>query len=72
MVQSIDAFPVSWFKRHIPTECREAIKQKLDHQGRDEPRFGQPVTNPARPMEQIDTLSSFRTKQLLGRFRPAP
>ena len=26
-------FPLSSFKRHIPTECREAIKQKLDHQG---------------------------------------
>jgi hypothetical protein len=40
MVQSIDAFPLSWFKRYIPTEYREAIKQKLDHQCSDEPRFG--------------------------------
>jgi hypothetical protein len=34
------AFPLSSFKRHIPTERREAIKQKLDHQGGDEPGFG--------------------------------
>jgi hypothetical protein len=34
------AFPLSWFKCHIATKCREAIKQKLDHQGSDERRFG--------------------------------
>jgi hypothetical protein len=27
------AFPLSWFKHRIPTKFREAIKQKLDHQG---------------------------------------
>jgi hypothetical protein len=27
------AFPLSWFKRHIPPKFRKAIKQKLDHQG---------------------------------------
>ena len=34
------AFPLSWFKRHIPTKSRETIKQKLDHQRSDKPRFG--------------------------------
>jgi hypothetical protein len=32
-------FPLSWFKRRIPTESCDAIKQKLHHQGGDEPRF---------------------------------
>jgi hypothetical protein len=26
------AFPLSWFTRRIPTEFREQIKQKIDHQ----------------------------------------
>jgi hypothetical protein len=34
------AFPLSWFKHRIPTKFREAIKQKRDHQGSDELRFG--------------------------------
>ena len=34
------AFPLSCFKNRIPTEFREAIKQKLD-EGSDESRFAQ-------------------------------
>jgi hypothetical protein len=33
------AFPLSWFKHHIPTKFREAIKQKLDDQGSEQQRF---------------------------------
>jgi hypothetical protein len=34
------AFPLIWFKHRISTKCREAIKQKLDHQGGDERKAG--------------------------------
>jgi hypothetical protein len=33
-------FPLSLFKRRIPTDSREKIKQKLDHQGADALRLG--------------------------------
>ena len=33
-------FPLSLFKRRIPTDSREIIKQKLDRQCADAPRFG--------------------------------
>jgi len=33
------AFPLGWFKRHIPTESRKGIKQKLDHQSGAERLF---------------------------------
>jgi hypothetical protein len=33
------AFRLSCFKHRIPTEFREVIKQKLDHQGNDKPHF---------------------------------
>src|SRR6476659_6642011 len=43
MVQSIEyIFPLSLFKRRIPTDSREIIKQKLDHQGGDALRLGGP------------------------------
>jgi hypothetical protein len=44
------AFLLAWVKHHIPTESRETIKQKLDNQHGDEPRFGYQVTIPARSM----------------------
>jgi hypothetical protein len=34
------AFPLSWFKRRIPTKSHEIIKQKLNHEVSDERRFG--------------------------------
>jgi hypothetical protein len=52
------AFPLGWFKRLIPTNPREKIKQKLYHQCGDEPRCGYAVTNPARSMDRIDTRSA--------------
>jgi hypothetical protein len=52
------AFPLSWFKRHIPTKSRETIKQKLYRQGGDQPPCWQAVTNPARSMDRIDTRSA--------------
>jgi hypothetical protein len=36
--EHVYAFPLSWFKRRIPTKSREKIKQKLYHRRGDEPR----------------------------------
>jgi hypothetical protein len=59
------AFPLGWFKRHIPTEFHEAIKQKIDPSKRRPAAVWVADALSARPLEHIDTLSSFRTKQLL-------